>query len=270
LNAATNPKIVRAWAMYDWANSVYNLVITTTFFPIYFAAITTAAYGNNVPFLGRSFKASSLYDYTLAFAYFIITLLLPILSSIADSRGNKLSFMKFFCYLGGISCMCLFWFKGDHPNVSLALICFTLAAVGYIGSLVFYNSYLPEIAAREDQDQVSARGFSMGYIGSVLLQIIGFGLVIYFDNKGDNVSGPTWTFLLVGIWWIGFAQITFHYLPKNSPVSASKKNIFVDGFLELKKVWHQIQKLSVLKWFLFAFLFYSMGVQTVMLVATLF
>ena len=257
--------------MYDWANSVYNLVITTTFFPIYFTAVTKAAYGeNSVPFLGRTFKNTSLYDYALAFAYLIIALLLPILSSIADSRGNKKRFMQFFCYLGGLACCGLFFFKGDQPSVLLGIGCFILAAIGYIGSLVFYNSYLPEIAAPEDRDRVSARGFSMGYIGSVLLQLIGFGLVLFFSGKGDDTSGPLITFLLVGIWWMAFAQIPFARLPKSQPAARKRNNFLTDGFVELNKVWQQIKKLSVLKLFLFSFFFYSMGVQTVMLAATIF
>jgi len=267
---SNNPKIINAWCMYDWANSAYNLVITTTFFPIYFSGITTAAYGDRVPFLGRTFKASALYDYALAFAYLAIAVLLPILSSIADSRGNKKRFMQFFCYLGGLSCIGLFWFKGAQPNVGWGIACFVLAAIGYIGSLVFYNSYLPEISKPEDRDRISARGFSMGYIGSVLLQIIGFALVIFFSNKGDETSGPLYTFLLVGFWWIGFAQITFAALPKARPAGQQDAGFLTTGFLELRKVWDQVMHLSVLKWFLVAFLFYSMGVQTVMLVATLF
>jgi MFS transporter, UMF1 family len=265
-------KIVNAWAMYDWANSVYNLVITTTFFPIYFIAVTRAAYGeNSVPFLGRSFKNSSLYDYSLAFAYLVIALLLPILSSIADSRGNKKKFMQFFCYMGGLACCGLFFFRGEHPNVLLGVGCFVLAAIGYIGSLVFYNSYLPEIAAPEDRDRISAKGFSLGYIGSVILQAIGFGLVLYFSSKGDDSSGPLYTFLLVGLWWMGFAQIPFSRLPKSKPaVTQHKNNFLADGFVELGKVWKQIKQLHVLKRFLFAFFFYSMGVQTVMLAATIF
>jgi UMF1 family MFS transporter len=192
-------KVINGWAMYDWANSVYNLVITTTFFPIYFNAVTAHIYGENtVPFLGRQFKNSALYEYATAFAYLIITVLLPILSSIADTRGNKKAFMQFFCYLGSLSCIGLFWFTG--PNVGWGIICFVLAAVGYIGSLVFYNSYLPEIAAPEDQDRVSAKGFSMGYIGSVILQVLGFLLVVYFDHIHNNTAlGPRITFLLVGI-----------------------------------------------------------------------
>lgn len=258
--------------MYDWANSVYNLVITTTFFPIYFLAVTKNVYGEDtVPFLGRTFKNSSLYDYALAVAYAVIVLMLPILSSIADSRGNKKSFMKFFCYLGGISCCGLYFFSVESASITLGIVCFMLAAIGFVGSLVFYNSYLPEIAAPGDRDRVSAKGFAMGYVGSVILQLIGFGLVMYFSEQGDDWSGPRYTFLLVGIWWMGFAQIPFAYLPKGTPSKTIKSgSIVTDGFKELSKVWTQIKKLAVLKSFLSSFFFYSMGVQTIMLAATVF
>jgi UMF1 family MFS transporter len=265
-------KVINGWAMYDWANSVYNLVITTTFFPIYFSAVTKAAYGeNSVPFLGRTFKNSALYDYSLAFAYLLIVLLLPILSSIADSRGNKKTFMKVFCYTGALSCSALFFFGGSQPSIALGIGCFVLAAIGFVGSLVFYNSYLPEIAAPEDRDRVSAKGFMMGYIGSVILQAIGFGLVLYFSGRGDESSGPRYTFLLVGLWWLGFAQIPFAILPGNKPaVKKARTNFLADGFTELRNVWRQVNALPVLKRFLSGFFFYSMGVQTVMLAATLF
>jgi len=267
-----NKKVINSWAMYDWANSVYNLVITTTFFPIYFTAITRQAYGEEtVPFLGRTFKNSSLYDYALATAYAFIVLLLPILSSIADSRGNKKRFMQFFCYLGAISCSAMFFFRGEQPSVGWGIGCLMLASIGYVGSLVFYNSYLPEIAAPEDRDRISAKGFSMGYVGSVLMQLIGFGLVVYFSGKGDNSSGPLYTFLLVGIWWIGFAQIPFKHLPAGKPaVEKHTKNFLTEGFIELRKVWREVKMMPVLKQFLMSFFFYSMGVQTVMLAATLF
>jgi len=266
------PKVINAWCMYDWANSVYNLVITTTFFPIYFTAVTKAAYGEStVPLLGLNFKNTALYNYALAFAYLIIAITLPILSAIADARGNKKKFMQFFCYLGAVSCIGLFWFKGEQPSVLLGTGCFILAAIGYVGSLVFYNSYLPEIAEPEQRDWVSARGYSMGYIGSVILQLIGFGLVLYFSSRGDNASGPLYTFLLVGVWWFLFAQITFYHLPNNTlPKEMRVQAVLSRGFIELKKVWDQIKQLKDLKWFLVAFLFYSMGVQTVMLAATLF
>ncbi len=265
-----NHKTVHAWCMYDWANSVYNLVITTTFFPIYFLGVTKSAFGEDkVPFLGMTFKNSALYDFTLVFAYLAIALMLPILSSIADSRGNKKKFMQFFCYLGGFACMGLFWFEGS--NLIWGLTCFILAVIGFSGSLVFYNSYLPEIAALEDRDKVSARGFMMGYLGSVILQLIGFGLVLYFQANGNNTLGPLITFLLVGIWWIGFAQIPFAYLPNGvANTQKSEANFLITGFLELSKVLKQVLQRGVLNWFLVSFFLYSMGVQTVMLVASMF
>jgi UMF1 family MFS transporter len=260
-------KVINGWAMYDWANSVYNLVITTTFFPIYFAAATRDHFGTeHIPFLNREYVNSALYDYALAGAYLIIALLYPILTSISDTRGNKKQFMQFFCYLGALSCSGLYFFDGS--NVEFGVLVFVLAAIGYSGSLVFYNSYLPEIAAEEDRDRISARGYSLGYVGSVLLQIVGFGLVLTLPSAGQATRI---TFLLVGIWWIGFAQFAFRVLPAQQ-ISADriKGNIFSDGFEEIRKVYLQVKKMPVLKRFLRGFFFYSMGVQTVMLAATLF
>lgn len=259
-------KIINGWAMYDWSNSVYNLVITTTFFPIYFLAVTGGAgEGHKIEFLGRTFVNSSLYDYTLAVGYGLVALLYPILTSIADTRGNKKNFMKFFCYMGALGCSLLFFF--DKDTLGLGIAAFLFACMGYAGSLVFYNAYLPEIAAPADRDRISARGFSFGYIGSVLMQIVGFVLVSVMPDTGEATRI---TFLLVGIWWIGFAQITFRRLPEVHIRKPQKGNVFKDGFAEMGKVYREVVKLPVLKRFLRAFFFYSMGVQTVMLAATLF
>jgi UMF1 family MFS transporter len=262
-------KVITGWAMYDWANSVYNLVITTTFFPIYFIAATRHQFKSDVvPFLGMHFSNSALYSYSLATAYLLIALLYPILTSIADTRGNKKNFMRFFCYMGALGCSLLYFFDGS--NLGLGIVCFMLASMGYVGSLVFYNAYLPEIAAPVDQDRVSAKGFAFGYIGSVLLQLIGFAVVLITQDK-DPFIGSRITFLLVGIWWVGFAQITFSVLPKSAVVAAGPRtSVFRTGFREVAKVFAEIRKMGVLKRYLRAFFFYSMGVQTVMSVATLF
>ncbi|MEI7734275.1 MAG: MFS transporter [Ferruginibacter sp.] len=257
-------KVINGWAMYDWANSVYNLVITTTFFPAYYAAVTSLKnFPDGIYFLGRHFVNTELKDYVLAFGFLVIAALSPILSSIADYKGNKKNFMRFFCYLGAVSCSLLFFF--DKNNVTFGLMSFMFAGIGFYGSQVFYNSYLPEIAAEEDMDRISAKGYTMGYIGSVLMQLVGFALLILMDDKGLAL---TITFLLVGIWWVGFAQITFSRLP-NNPKSErkTKKHVLVNGFHELQIVWQQVKQMPVLKRFLSAFFFYSMGVQTVMLVA---
>ena len=257
-------KAVNGWAMYDWANSVYNLVITTTFFPAYYAVVTSLEnYPNGVPFLGRHFINTELKEYVLAFGFLVVAIISPILSSIADYKGNKKNFMKFFCYLGAASCSLLFFFHKD--NMFFGLLCFMLAGIGFYGSQVFYNSYLPEIAAEKDMDRISAKGYTMGYIGSVIMQMIGFGLVMLMPN--DTMPLKI-TFLLVGIWWIAFAQITFRALPiASKSVRAARKHVLVNGFHELKIVWDQLTHMPVLKRFLAAFFFYSMGVQTVMLVA---
>jgi MFS transporter, UMF1 family len=257
-------KVVNGWAMYDWANSVYNLVITTTFFPAYYAIVTsTSNFPNGIKFLGRTFVNTELKDYVLATGFLFIAALSPILSSIADYKGNKKNFMRFFCYLGALSCSTLYFFDKEHVN--LGLLSFMMAGIGFYGSQVFYNSYLPEIASDEDMDRISAKGFTMGYIGSVILQMIGFGLVMMIPNSPIPLKI---TFLLVGLWWVGFAQITFIRLPISSKSERKlKKHVLVNGFHELRLVWNQLNNMPALKRFLASFFFYSMGVQTVMLVA---
>ncbi|RYE54664.1 MAG: MFS transporter [Sphingobacteriales bacterium] len=269
-----NKKTIRSWAFFDWANSSYNLVITSTIFPAYYAAMTSDKDDSTIDyvmFLGRKYVSSSLYSYAMAFAFLVIALVSPILSSIADTRGNKKIFMKLFTYLGGLSCCGLYFFEADTLEVSI--IFFVLAAIGFWGSLVFYNSYLPEIASIDQQDKVSAKGFTYGYIGSVILQIICFVFVFFPEAFGlsGEAQASRLSFLLVGIWWMGFAQIPFRFLPKGSPnFKKANKNVITSGFTELAKVWAQVKGMAYLKRFLFAFFFYSMGVQTVMLVATLF
>ncbi len=260
-------KVVNGWAMYDWSNSVYNLVITTTFFPAYYAAVTsTKNFPDGIKFFGRNFKNTEMKDYVMSFSFLMVVLLIPILSSISDYKGNKKNYMRFFCYLGALSCSLMFFFDKDH--VWLGLICLLFAGIGFYGSLVFYNSYLPEIAAKEDMDRISAKGFAMGYIGSVILQMIGFAMVVMMpDNEGLALKI---TFLMVGLWWIGFAQIPFSRLPDNAPKAErkQKKHPIINGFHELRKVYSQIRQMPVMRNFLASFFFYSMGVQTVMLVAT--
>ncbi len=267
-------KVINGWAMYDWANSVYNLVITTTFFPVYYTEMSGGSpFFGNVRFLGRVYVNTALYVYALAFTYLLVAITLPILSSIADYKGNKKRFMQFFCGMGAISCSCLYFFTPEH--FGFGIFCMMAAAFGFYSSLVFYNSYLPEIAAEKDRDHVSAKGFTYGYIGSVIMQMVGFALVVFWDKipfLNSTGEAVRLTFLLVGIWWFGFAQITFKRLPKGTPLAANheKRHFLTGGFLELKKVLSQLKNLPVLKRFLFAFFFYNMGVQTVMLAAANF
>lgn len=262
-------KVIRSWAFFDWANSAYNLIITSTIFPAYYTIITTTKeHGDQVSFFGRTFTNTALSNYALSFAYLIMVILLPFLSSMADYRGNKKVFMKLFTYMGSVACIGLYFFKLE--TLEFGIICFVIAAMGYVGGVMFNNSYLPEIATPDQQDKVSAKGYAYGYVGSVLLQIICFVFVLKPELFGikDLSFPPRLSFLLVGLWWIGFAQIPFRKLPAGSPNYVSThKNVARNGIQELVKVWKQLKHLAFLKRFLPAFFFYSMGVQTIMLAA---
>ncbi len=268
-------KVINGWAMYDWANSVYNLVITSTIFPAYFESVTGDGNANTsndtVQLFGRVFVNTSLYNYALGIAFLIVAFMSPLLSSIADYKGNKKSFLFFFCTMGSIACSALFFF--NKSNLAYGLLCLIIACVGFWSSLVFYNSYLPEIAAPEDQDKVSAKGFAMGYTGSVILQIICFLFVLKPELFGITIGKASQiSFLLVGIWWWGFGQLALSRLPKGKPLEkrSDRGSIFTNGYKELNKVWNQLKQLPVLKRYLGAFFFYNMGVQTIMLAATLY
>ncbi len=283
-------KIVNGWAMYDWANSSYNLVITSTIFPAYFEAIAAdnkAVSKTTVTFLGRQFENTALYNYALAFAMLIVAAISPLLSSIADYKGNKKNFMNFFLTMGSVACALLFFFNSatdrtsvvPNANLMMGIACMIIACIGFWASLVFYNSFLPEIAAPQDRDRISAKGFAYGYVGSVLLQIICFVFVFFpgilggfeNDNEASTIQFRL-SFLLVGLWWWGFGQYSLRRLPKPVPAGSGdlKKNIFSNGYKELQKVWGQLKQLPSLKRFLLSFFFFNMGVQTVMLVAALY
>lgn len=278
-----NKKTIRAWTFYDWANSVFPLVITSAIFPNFYDAVTSTKndsgtiISHTVTFLGIEFENQNIYSFVYAFALSIVVLISPILSGVADYLGNKKRFLQFFCYLGSISCMCLYFFSKDHLEISF--IPFITATIGFWGSLVYYNSYLPQIASVENQDKVSARGFALGYFGSSLLLIICLILVMtksIYHFLGDQAIYKSIdvrvSFLLVGIWWMGFAQYTFKNLPAKShnPHGSDKSGLLSKGFKELLSVWKQIKQLPKLKQFLSSYFFYNMGVQTIMVVAVLF
>ena len=273
-----NAKTIKAWTFYDWANSVFPLVITSAIFPNFYDYVTTHDanrnfLGNTVSFLGFECENQNLYSFVYAFALLIVVIITPLLSGIADYLGNKKRFLQFFCYLGSLSCMCLFFFNREH--LELSFIPFITATIGFWGSLVYYNSYLPQIASKQNQDKVSARGYALGYFGSSLLLIICLtGIMVFKKNHetGEGFFEVNYYFLLVGIWWIAFAQYTFKNLPNklHTEHAGEKQHVLSKGFKELQSVWAQIKLRSELKKFLSAYFFFNMGIQTVMVVAVLF
>ncbi|QDH77572.1 MFS transporter [Echinicola soli] len=270
---AQKKKVQFAWAMYDWANSVYSLVITSTIFPVYFNNVTAShGKGDVVTFFGFHVVNTVLYSWSISFSFLVIASLSPLLSGMADYGGKKLLFMKIFATIGSLSCMGLFFFDGS--NLELGIIFSVLASIGYAGSIVFYNAFLPEISDFEEYDILSARGFALGYIGSVILLIINLVMIQKPEwfLLSDGGSAARWSFLITGVWWLGFAGIPFRYLPKSTERTnrITNQSLFWSGYSEIKKVYGELTDRGDLKQFLLAFLFYSMGVQTVMYMAASF
>lgn len=262
-------KLLNAWAFYDWANSVYSLVIASAIFPIFYDAIFELKGIDTLPVFGKEWKSSSLIFGTTAVAFSVVAIISPLLSGVADFLGNKKFFLKLFCYLGASSTIGLYLFSIDHIYISLT--CYFLALIGFWGSLVFYNSYLPDIANKDQHDSISAKGFSLGYVGSVILLIACLALIMSQENGEDKLEMMRWSFVLTGVWWIVFSQYTYIYLPKgNKSDGKLSKSVFYQGFRELKTIWIEMQHKPRLKGYLISFFVYSMGVQTVMLAAAYF
>jgi UMF1 family MFS transporter len=265
-------EIIKAWAMYDWANSAYALVITSAIFPAYYNSITTLHGNSKIDVFGYTIENTAAYSINLGLAFGIIAFISPLLSSISDYSSNQKKFMQFFCYLGAAGCMLLFTFSG-LAQVHWALFFMMLATIGYSGSIVFYNSYLPAIATEDRQDKVSARGYAYGYIGSTTLLILNLAAIVNQKNLGisDDSFLPRISFFLTGLWWISFAQITFHKLPDGIYAPRNgEKHYLLNGYKELNKIWHRLKSEPKLKTFLLSFFFYIMGVQTVMFMAASF
>jgi len=263
-------KLLNAWAFYDWANSVYTLTIASSIFPIFYSSLFISEI-KNIQAFGMEFKSTALITFVTAFTFLVVAFTSPILSGIADYVGNKKNFLKFFCYIGSAGCIGLYWFDISPEGIHLSLLFYFMGLIGYWGSLVFYNSYLPDIAFEEQQDTVSAKGFSMGYIGSVLLLIVNLVMVMSQDDGAAKMQMMRYSFITVGIWWALFSQYSFYWLPKGTS-SGHKvtRAVVFNGLKELKLVWKQLKQDLRLKRYLYAFFVFSMAVQTIMLVAVYF
>ncbi|MGB2305977.1 MAG: MFS transporter [Flavobacteriaceae bacterium] len=271
--AKGSKKLINAWAFYDWANSVYPLVISSAIFPIYYGMVF--ADNNQIDFFGYSVKNTAMISFVTATAFVVVALISPILSGIADYIGNKKKFMKFFVFMGSLSCVGLFWF--DLSTIYLGFLFYFLAMIGLWSSLVFYNSYLPDIAFEDQQDRASAKGYSLGYIGSVLLLIFNLSMIMkpqWYGIEGTESESAMlamkYSFVSVGVWWAFFSLFSFYYLPRGNKGQKITQDILWNGYKELRLVWHQLTKNLRLKRYLRAFFVYSTSLQTVMLVAAYF
>ena len=265
----TPEQVKKAWTMYDWANSVYSLVITTAIFPIFFNALTSdrnesgEIINDTVIFWGYELINTQLYSYVLGASFLFVIIASPLLSGMADVTGRKLQMMKAFCYSGALGCISLYFFNPEHLEWSMAAL--FLANIGFWGSLGFYNAFLPEIAPPEEHDKLSAKGFAMGYIGSVVLLLICLGLIM-----GVGSFMTPWAFILVAVWWVTWSQTTFRTLPSNPKNQKITRDLFSSGFRELRQVARDMAGRKDLIRFLWAFFVLSMALQTIMLMASSF
>ncbi|MBK8563757.1 MAG: MFS transporter [Saprospiraceae bacterium] len=278
MTSQTNTAIVKndkrtiwGWLMYDWANSVYVLSITSAIFPAYYNTVTKVNGNTIIEVMGFKFQNTAIYSINLGLAFGIVALISPIASSVADYSGNHRAFMRFFCYMGALGCMGLFLFDSVQ-DVHWGLFCTLIATVGYAGSIVFYNSYLPAIVTEDRLDQTSAKGFSYGYFGSTLLLLVSLALIMNAKQLGveDSTLMPRLAFLITGLWWFGFAHISFARLPKGINGKRQTGHYLLNGYYELQKVWGYIKGDKLLRNYLFSFFFFIMGVQTVMFMAASF
>lgn len=271
MQKSIDSKPVKAWMFYDWANSVYSLVISTAIFPIYYSSVTSSETTDQVSFFGWEITNTVLYSYSLSFSFFIVVMLSPVLSGIADLSARKKEFLKQFCYMGAGAVALLFFFDGVD-TLWIGILGTVVASVGFWGSQVFYNAYLPEIVPKKDQDRVSGKGFAMGYLGSALLLILMLLFVSFHDVFGISDKGLATriSFVVVAIWWAGFAQITFRGLPESGNRIKIKAHHIVDGYKQLLKTYHKFQEMTGIRTFLVAFFLFSTGVQTIILLAAPF
>jgi len=254
--------------MYDWANSVYSLAISTVLLPIYYEEVTNS--DMKVHFLGADWKNTVIYSYVIAASYLTISLLSPYFAAMADRTGRRKIFMNSFMILGGVSTMLMYFFTAQNPGLGLALAYF--ASLGFTGSFVFYNSYLPVIAPKNMQDRLSARGFSLGYLGSALLLIFCLALIQMpeFFGLPDASSATRVSFLITGVWWLGFGLPAITKLPKDQVKDYFEGKLFFKSWRELLLVWKEFKTQKELRMFLSGFFWYSTGMQTIVLLAALF
>jgi MFS transporter, UMF1 family len=266
-----SPKVINAWCSYDIANSAYILSVNTVLYPIYYSSVTESAFGSEIiNFMGMSIKNTVLYEYAVAVGYLTVIILTLTFSGIADMGGYRKRFMQFFTLLGSLACLGLYGFTGE--NIGLGIVLPAVAIVGFAGSLVYYNSFLPIIATPDLHDKISARGFSFGYAGSMILLIFNLVSLEYYEWFGfsDKGQATRFAFVEVGLWWLLISQYTFYYLREKRRKIDLKRDIFLKGFREVALVFRFIRKHSSMYRFLLAFFFFSMGVQTIIIIASLF
>ncbi len=251
----------KSWMMYDWANSAYSVVITTAIFPIYYKSVATNA--------GVDPSQSTAYlGYAISIATFILAMIAPVLGTIADYKDLKKKFFIFFFLMGALSTIGLVLVPSDQWI--LLLVMNILTAIGARGANIFYDAFIVDVTTKEKMDEVSSRGFALGYIGSAIPFVISIAIIILAQSGMIPLSvtaASRIAFLITAVWWIVFTipliknvkQI--HYVER-------KPRIIVHSFIRLGQTFKDIKKYRNIFLFLLAYFFYIDGVDTIISMST--
>lgn len=270
-----DPREIFGWKMYDWANSAFYTTVVGALFSPYLTRLAQASVGENgvvldLGFLG-SVTAKSLPSLCVSISVGGQVFLLPILGALGDYSNLKKKLMALFCYIA-VTANCLMFFVKDDLYLFGGVL-FIIANVCFGASIVFYNSFLPEIATEDQTDKVSSRGFAYGYLGGALLLALNLALVLGADGLGISTAMAVRLSLLSsGVWWGGFAVITFLLLKsrREQKTLPEGKSYLTAGFMELASTLRELKRLPLTLRYLVGYLIYNDGIQTVIFAASAF
>jgi len=257
-------KLVYSWALYDWANSAYATTIIAAVLPTYYSKVAAAQLAPNI--------ASSYWAYSTTIAMVLLVFMAPILGAIADHKKSKLKFLFSFVVIGVTFTGLLYFIQeGDWL---LASIFYILSRAGWSGANVFYDSFLPHIAQKNEIDQVSTLGYALGYLGGALLLALNLGMILSPQTFGIQSTelGTQLSFLSVACWWAIFSIPLFKTIkePVFDPATKGQKNIFRIAFERLSITFKEMRNFKQAFLFLVAFWFYNDGIGTIMVMAVIF
>jgi UMF1 family MFS transporter len=259
-------RIVNAWVMYDWANSAFATTIMAGFMPVYFAAMATESGMTDQ-------QATSAWGYVTTIALLIVALLAPGMGAMADRMGGKKRFLTVFAVVGAVASILLYLPHGDMYRLGGGI--YIVANIGFAGANIFYNALLPHVAKKEDIDQVSTKGYALGYLGGGILLVINALMAISPEMFGipDIGMATRLSFVTVGIWWFVFSIPLWRHVPEPKVVDEEKMNFGLalrTGFGEMAKTFNKIKTYPEAFKLLLAFWLYNDGIGTIMKMATVY
>jgi UMF1 family MFS transporter len=270
-----NPREIFGWKIYDWANSAFSTTIAGALYGPYLTEITQRAVGENgVVFnLGPlgAITSKSFFPTCVSVAVFLQIFVLPILGSVADYSNLKKKLLAVFCYIGVAATCAMFFITGNL--YWLGGLLFIIANLAFGASLVLYNGFLNDITTEDQRDKVSSRGFAYGYLGGGLLLALNFLLVLNAAKLGiDSYMAVRISLLSAGLWWGGFALITFARLKSRTAEKTlpAGKSYLTIGFSELGRTFRELARLRSTLRYLIGYLFFNDGIQTVISMASVF